>query len=221
MQINKEPRCIHRHTAKTHPNCFRPKPVTTVKTIVQKPTTWYENLRVGYLDIEASNLKADFGMILSWAIKEKGGVTYYDCVTKDEIFNGTFDKRVVNSLLGRMQEFDILVTYYGTGFDIPFIRARALKHKLSFPRYGSIFHWDIYYKVKSQLAISRKSLTVSTAFLEIDGKTPVTGGHWMQAMYGDPDALGYVVTHNLADVEILEDLHKTLEPFSKWTKKSL
>ena len=222
MQTNKEPRCIHRHTAKTHPNCFRTaRTITITPPKAEKPKVWYEGLKIGYLDIEASSLKADFGMILSWAIKEKNGLTYYDCITRDEIFDGTFDKRVVESLINRMKSFDVLVTYFGTNFDIPFIRARALKHKLSFPAYGSILHWDVYYKVKSQLAISRKSLAVSTAFLEIDGKTPVTGEHWMHAMYGDVDALGYVVKHNIADVEILEDLHKTLEPFSKWMKKSL
>lgn len=213
METNKLPRCIHRHTPLTHPACFKPKLET-------KPP-WWQDLRIGYLDIEATDLKADFGFMLSWAIKDKNGAVYSDVITKQEIFDEQFDRRINRTLLRTMRKFGILVTYYGTGFDLPYIRARSLKNNLAFPVYGEIYHWDLYYKVRSQLAISRKSLGVSTAFLGIDGKTPVTGNHWAKAKFGNPQALSYVLQHNIADVEILEDLHKRLENFSKWTKKSI
>lgn len=213
MDDRKLPRCIHRHTPLTHPACFRPK--------LSNKGNWWEDYRIGYLDIEATDLKADFGFMLSWAIKDQYGDVYSDLITKQEIFDEKFDRRINRSLLNTMRKFGILVTYYGTGFDIPYIRARSLKNNLAFPEYGSIYHFDLYYKVRSQLAISRKSLGVSTAFLGIEGKTPVTGNHWAKAKFGNPQALGYVLKHNIADVEILESLHERLKGFSKWTKKSI
>ncbi len=218
--------CIHHHTIVDHPACFAsgallPSSVEEYTKGTGRPWYTYPGYKIGYLDIEVDNLKADFGTMLSWAIKEKGGKTAYDVVTKDELFNGTTDQRIVASLVAELRKYQIIVTYYGTGFDIPYSRAKALHYNLEFPGYGDLYHFDIYYTVKSKLAISRKSLAVATAYLGIPGKTPLTGEVWNKAKYGDIEALNEVVIHNIADVEILETLHDRLNNFSKWTKKSI
>ena len=66
-----------------------------------------EKLRVGYLDIETTNLNASFGHMLSWFIK-KAGKNEYDSavITKKEIFNYEFDKRITKELL---EAFDNIV----------------------------------------------------------------------------------------------------------------
>jgi len=109
-----EQRCIHRHTIKTHPNCFR---MGLIKY------DWWTNKRIAYLDIETSDLKADFGIVLSWCLKFKNEkFIYSDVITKKDIENRTFDKRIIESLLKELEKVDIVVTYYGTNFDIPFLR---------------------------------------------------------------------------------------------------
>jgi len=73
-----------------------------------------KHLRVGYLDLECTGLQANFAHILSWYIKAKGQNKYYSgVITKKEIFDGEFDKRIVKELLEAFSNFDILYTHYG------------------------------------------------------------------------------------------------------------
>jgi uncharacterized protein YprB with RNaseH-like and TPR domain len=214
-------RCIHRHAVHEHPSCFLSGNVVDKRE--DKSIPWYKEagLKIGYLDIESDGLKADFATMLSWAIKEKDGKVYYDTVTKEELFNGTGDKRLVSTLLSTLSHFKIIVSYYGTGFDLKYIRSKALHYGLPFPEYGDIFHFDLYYSVKNKLCLSRSSLANATEYLGIEGKTPLKHSVWVKAKYGDPEALALVLEHNIADVKITEELHNKLEPFSKWTRKSI
>jgi uncharacterized protein YprB with RNaseH-like and TPR domain len=208
-----EQRCIHRHTIKTHPNCFK-------KGLIKYD--WWDDKRIAYLDIETSDLKANFGIVLSWCLKYKNDKHIYSAViTKKDLESGTFDKRIVKELLDTLENVDIIVTYYGTYFDVPFLRTRAEKYRLAFPKYGSIFHWDLYFKAKKLFATHRKSLGVITNFLGIAGKTPLDPEIWFIAQYGDVAALREILFHNEQDVIILEKLHKRIEEYTKWDRKSL
>ncbi len=236
-------RCIHRHTIEEHPACFVSGNINVKQAedlYEENGKPWYQldNLRIGYLDIETDGLKADFSTILTWCVKEKDGPVTFDKVTKEELFNGYSDKRLVESCVAEMQKYKIICTYYGSGFDIPFLRAKALHYDLYFPAYifeeremrngnfrvvttPEIYHFDLYYTVKSKLCLSRKSLDAACDYLNIKGKTPIDKDYWRKAKYGDPDALGQVLEHNVADTVILEALHSKLEPFGKWTRKSV
>jgi len=131
------------------------------------------------------------------------------------------DKELVQSLIEVMNQYKIIVTYYGTGFDIPFIRSKALHYDLYFPEYGGIYHHDIFYLVKSKLNLSRKSLDNVCDYLGIKGKTPIDKEIWRLAKYGNKEAIKQVVEHNIGDVVILEQLHEKLEPYRKWIKASV
>ncbi|MDV7402283.1 ribonuclease H-like domain-containing protein, partial [Arthrospira platensis SPKY1] len=102
-----------------------------------------------------------------------------------------------------IKKYRIIVTYYGTKMDVPYVRTKALFHGFEFPAYGELFHWDLYYTVRHKLQLSRNSLAVATAYLGIPGKTPLDAEVWNRAKYGDPEAIDLVVEHNIADVEIL------------------
>ena len=132
-------RCIHRQDEEHHPNCFN--------------KLWYkkEGERIGYLDIETSGLDADNDWMLSWAIKErKSDVTAFNFVTFDDIFlspgivNREFDRKLVKRLLDEMEYYTGFVTYYGTGFDIKFIRSKAMQYGFKFPKFGEKGHIDLY-----------------------------------------------------------------------------
>lgn len=167
---------------------------------------------IGYFDIETTDLKADIGIILSWAIKERDkGIVKSACITKEEIVNGDFDRRVVAEMVDAMKEYDTLVTYYGTRFDIPYARTRALEYKFAFPTYRELSHKDLYYQVRRALQLHRNSLKAATKYFGIAGKTDIDISVWRKARYGDEKALQYVFKHNIADVRILERLHKKIE----------
>jgi len=221
-------RCIHRHTIEEHPKCFK-------KGLVkydfksdrdwEKKTgvPWYQfpGYKIGYFDIETDNLFADFGIMLTWCLKEKDGKIYHDQVTKKELFNGESDKRIVKSLLDKMKEYKIVVGYNSDRFDIPFLRARAMRHGFEFPGYGELYTWDLYWTARSKLRLTRKTLDNVCDFLGIVGKTPISKDDWRAAKYGDEKALKTVLEHNKGDVEILEELHNKIEFTRKWIRRSV
>jgi uncharacterized protein YprB with RNaseH-like and TPR domain len=114
-----------------------------------------------------------------------------------------------------------VVTYYGTNFDIPFLRTRAMIHGIEFPPYGDVYTWDLYYTVKSKMALTRNNLDRACAVLGIKGKTHLDLQVWGLAALGDETALKKVLTHNKYDVIILEKLHERLCFSRKWTKTSI
>lgn len=230
--MNDIKKCIHRHTIETHPRCFDVK-----GNPINKPISWYDGLRIGYLDIETDGLKADFSTMLSYCIKEREGKIYSGVITKEELFNGVVDRRLVQDLINEIDGFDILVTYYGTGFDIPYIRTKSMHYGIEFPGYvkevvfngntartvvqPSIYHWDLYYIVKSKLNLSRKSLDNACDYLGIVGKTDLDKDIWRMAKYGDEESIALVLEHNMGDVIILEKLHDYLWDLGKWDKRGL
>lgn len=189
-------KCEHGHTFLAHPNCYK---ATTEK--------------IGFLDIEASNLNADFGIILSYCIGHSEGVIA-NVIKPKELKSKDTDKRLVRDLLNDMRKFDRIVTYYGTRYDIPFIRSRAMAHKLDFPEYGSVFHTDVYFWAKTKLCIHRKRLQTVCDFLGIKSKEhPLHGGMWTKALSGCTKSLDYILTHNIEDVNSLAEVFNALSPF--------
>lgn len=202
--------CKHGHDGLAHRNCY-------LNYLSDR-----EGLRVGYLDIETSQLNAKFGIIYSWAIKVKGEDTVlWDSISKEDYESGHIDKRVVSSAISALDNFDVIYTYYGTKFDIPFLRTRAMKWKLRFPFHKQLYHQDLYYSVRNKMKLESNRLKSACAFLGIKGKTELAQDYWIRAMYGDLKALRYIVNHNVKDVEILEKLHERIRPYIQFTQRSI
>ena len=233
-------RCVHRHTIKEHPACFaqgrvkdnQPLELNTdmVRILegkknkkVRDLTLWYQKpgTRIGYLDIESDGLKADFSTMLTWCIKEKDGPIAYDVIQKRDLFRGIADRKIVQSIVDEISKYNIIVTYFGKVFDIPYIRTKAIHYGIDFPAYQEIAVWDLYFAVKSKLNLSRKSLDNVCDYFGIVGKTPLDKDTWRIAKYGDPEAIQKVLVHNMGDVSITEELHNKMNPFMKWIKTSI
>jgi len=238
----KDLRCIHRHSIKAHPACFAQGNIkydfrddAEFERVLGVPWYQYPDYKIGYLDIEVEGgFNADWGTMLSWCLKEKGGKVAHDIITRKEMFYGTTDKRITQSLVDEMRKYKIIVGYYSTGFDIPYVRTKALIWDIDFPGFefkekangnykvdAEIYHWDLYYTVRNKLKLSRNSLANVTELLGIEGKTPIPKELWRKAKYGDKKALKYVLEHNIADVVILELLHDRLSNFRRWTRKGI
>lgn len=185
---------------------------------------WVDGVRIGFLDIESSNLKATIGIMLSWSMKLQGGEVLFDVITREEaIDKNKQDKRIVQSLMDAIdQNVDMLVTYYGTGFDVPFIRTRAMYWGIEdCLGYGDKIHLDLYYVVRNKMQLHSNRLAIATEFLGIEGKTRLPPGTWNEARLGYKEALDYVVDHCNEDVIILEDLYNDLKKYKKITRKSV
>jgi uncharacterized protein YprB with RNaseH-like and TPR domain len=218
-------RCIHRHTRFTHPQCWEKTGqhwILKPRTKQKKEGNWYDDLKMGFLDIEFyPSFNADDSYILCWAIKERGGKTQTDVINKKEIFNLSLDRRVVGSLVKAMQEYDVLVTYYGTLCDNPFIRTRSFVWGIDFPKWKELLHIDMYFKCKKLFKLSRTSLANTTKLLGIEGKTTLDFTYWRKAGLGEPKSLKVLLEHNRGDVEILEQQFERLRDFCKFEKRGL
>ena len=204
----------HRHAYITHPTCYEKEQPRGKE-------------KLAFVDIEASNLDADFGMILSWCVKADGGIIHSDVLTLADINEfkvGYEDYRVVASLIGTLSMFDRIVTHYGNDFryDIPFIRTRSVAMGLPFPAYGSIKHSDTYPILKKKFKLSRNRQEVAVrALLGSTEKNHIDGAIWRAASRGDAKSLAYILDHNKRDVRDLEKLYHKIVGFVKGSEVSI
>ena len=177
-----------------------------------------QKLRVGYLDIECTHLKGNFGYILCWYIKAAGKNKFYKSViTRREILNYEFDKRVVRELLEAFDNFDVLWTHYGSDwrFDLPYIRTRAFAHGMEnlLPNKGEKFIKDTFPISRKKLALHSNRLDSIADHLGIKTvqKTKLAPEKWRLAAVGHKESLEYIDKHNKHDVIILERVHKAFQ----------
>ena len=207
-------RCRHGHTGLVHYNCWR--------------SAQGEPERVGFLDIETSNLDADFGIIFSWCIQDEQGQIVHDIMTKRDLRRRQLDMRVVETCLQEMKKYDRLVGHYSERFDFPFIRSRALYWGLDslVPRYGDIVQTDTWRMAKTLLKISsNRQENIARLLLGATGgeplKTRIDSRHWLSALQGDKEALDYILDHNIRDVKELKNNYDRLKAFARQSGKSL
>lgn len=202
-------RCEHGHTLLEHYDCADE-----------------QEERIGHLDIEASNLDADFGQMLSWCIKPSDSKQIiYSVLTKKDIFKqpaGHADKRIVKELIDVLPQFDKITTWYGARFDLPFIRTRAMVNKLDFPSYGSLVHKDMWFVCRGKMKLSSNRLeNACNVLLGKTQKTKIDPASWHGALRGDKKSLDYILDHNKKDVLDLEKIYYKLEEFARPSNTSI
>jgi len=177
---------------------------------------------IGVFDIETSNLKADVGYMLSWAM-------YYpnedrivsDVITKRDVGSFNLDKRICKTLVKELEKLDLLLGFYSTRFDIPYVRTRCLMNGLDFPGYGSLRHIDVYYAARGKVATRRKSLGIIAEALGLDEKTHEPLPIWNKARLGDKESLAKLLAYNENDCKVTWNVYKTLLKYGKYSSKSI
>jgi len=208
----------HGHTYASHPNCYF------------KERPWESDVgapgveRVGFCDIETSNLAATFGYIFSYCIKELDGKILEYVIKPSDIKKGEFDKNLMKQFCEDIRNFDRIVVYWGKDwrFDIPYLRTRAVYHGIDFPKYKALVVNDLFDIVKKKLKLHRNRLETACEFFSIPCK-----GHrldpnvWQRAMAGDKKSLLWILEHNREDVISTEILWKKLREFSNSPNTSI
>ncbi|MEM2591450.1 MAG: ribonuclease H-like domain-containing protein [Thermofilaceae archaeon] len=168
---------------------------------------------VAMFDIETTHLRADFGFILCAAVKPLGeSVQVFRIDQSPEYAKEPWNDRwLVEQIREAIAQYDIIVTYYGERFDLPFLRTRLLKHGLPLlPRFR---HVDLYKIPRYDLRLHSNTLESLSMFLE--GKTEKTRlmpEVWVRASCGDRTALDVVADHCARDVGELEKVFVQLKP---------
>jgi uncharacterized protein YprB with RNaseH-like and TPR domain len=201
-------RCQHRHRFTEHFNCFL--------------TEFEIKERILFIDIETSNLKANFGISLCWCGTNNEGNQYEDCITIDDINKGIEDKRAVETFIETISKHDRICGHYSKRFDIPFMRTRALIHNIKFPERGSLYHTDTYDMAKRNLCLhSNRQDCIAEAILGKTVKTRIDVKAWRQALTGNEKAMREVLDHCRKDVQDLKQNFYKLLPFSGLVKSSI
>jgi uncharacterized protein YprB with RNaseH-like and TPR domain len=168
------------------------------------------NARILFFDLETTNLVADFGRLLCIGYKWSDRKSVKVPAAPAGIDYVAAEKRLVRDFLKVYKSADIICTYNGKRFDVPYLQAKALEH--GFGVLPSVPHVDLYYTVKHGLRISRKSLQNAAYYLGLTNeKSPVEGRIWVAAMMGQRKALKYIVDHCRADVLVLEELYHKIK----------
>jgi uncharacterized protein YprB with RNaseH-like and TPR domain len=207
-------KCIHGHNGVEHPCCFK------------KANGVQE--RIGFADIEASNLTATFGIVYTYCIKEENGPILKRAISLSDLYKGVFDKNLVAQFIEDAKSFTRLVWHYGTDkkFDLPFLRTRAVKWGLKFPEYKCLWVSDTHPILRNKFKLHSNRLETACDFFGIPAK-----GHklnpdvWLDMITGNKKrmqrALDYILIHNVEDVVSLEGLWKKIARFTKLGKTSI
>lgn len=211
-------KCKHGHNGLTHKNCY------DVAHNIEE--------RIGFLDIEAEDLSADYGIMFNWCILDgKTNKIHQDVITLEDIKNGSSksrnvppreDKRITQSLIKTLENYDRVVAHYGSRYDVPFIRTRAVICGVDFPTYGMLNQTDTWVILKNKFKLSRNSLQNAT--LKLLGQT--RKDHLSLAvkhgcLRGEKWALDISVQHCRKDVLDLRDLYNEIHWSMKKTKTSI
>ena len=178
--------------------------------------------KVGYLDIESTGLKGNWDFMLAYCLKAQGGEILGRHLTQQEITHYKFDKDLTKELISNVNKFDRVITYYGTKFDIPFIKTRAEKWGLNFPSYRDLWATDVYYIAKANLLLHSTRLMHVCDLLGIPSK-----GHkldpdiWQKAQSGHVPSLEWIFQHCSEDVISLEMAHERLKKYTLPAKRSI
>lgn len=170
-------------------------------------------------DIETTNLKADFGIILCAVVKPLGHkplkifrLDDHRARVCDE------DKFLVKALRDELEKYEFLIGHNSIRFDRMFINTRLMYHSLE-PMHEKL-HIDTLTIARSCMRISYRSLERIIQFLDIpEKKTPLDPKQWRHAMLGDRNAMDAVVKHCIQDVKSLELVYDRLKPFMKSVRR--
>jgi uncharacterized protein YprB with RNaseH-like and TPR domain len=171
-----------------------------------------------FLDIECSNLSADIGQIIAIGIikDKKKEVKFAENLEEEKEALKWFKKE--------LEGCDLIITWYGSKFDLPFIITRSIINNIDLSELSRISCLDLCEFCRKNLLFSKNNLWDVSKSLGIPKDKEVGGKDilklYLKAVRGDKKAREEIINHCLDDLEALEKIFKKLEPYlSLATKK--
>lgn len=183
---------------------------------VKEMSTALKTWDVGFLDIETTGLGADFGFVLGACILSGNTgktATFRIDDYKNYKNNLCDDKQLVLDICEEVDKYDVIVTYNGDNFDLPFLDTRLAIHGCK-KRISLVHSIDLLPIVKRKLRLHSNRLdTVGRALGLTQEKTPLLPQTWIQASHGSKEDLNYIMQHCEKDVLVLQEAFVTLKQF--------
>lgn len=167
--------------------------------------------KIVILDIETTSLEADAGVLVGAGLMSDAGRSEYL-----EAKRTSEEKSVLSKLVRRSEGIDVLVTWNGRSFDIPFLTTRLMKHGLDPRPLLRKQHIDLADVVKGRLRLTFTYLDHVCDFFQIDRKKGLMGldvPHlYVRALEGDTKASESIRQHCLDDLVATRQIFLKLKP---------
>lgn len=168
-------------------------------------------------DIETTHLKGNMGHILVAVAQPLGGKAKVWRIDKTPGFGKSpqsfvNDMQIVHDIVDYLSnEAEIVITHYGTYFDLPFVNTRALTWGLK--PLPPLHHIDMWKISRKQLALtSNRQATINDLITAEHQKYKPGWEVWRRAQYGDKKALTVLTEYCKNDVGGLLDNYVALRP---------
>jgi uncharacterized protein YprB with RNaseH-like and TPR domain len=169
-------------------------------------------MRVALFDLEMSNLNADYGMVLCAVVKPyKEEPTIIRCDDMPSFAKYPWlDTQLAKRIRDELEQYDIIVSWNGVRFDIPFLNARLMQAGATPMK--RVKHIDLLYQARFKFKLSSNSLANVQEFLHLKHhKTAIQGNNWTKAMRGSRSSMDYIVKHCVLDVQVLEETYDKMK----------
>ena len=183
---------------------------------IPSPEDSFVGIRIGFWDLETTDLKALMGRILISSIADSWGNVTTRTIYDFDQTSIIDDRGVCAWTRDELNKYDMIVTWNGKMFDAPFLNARLLRWGEK-PWLGAI-HQDPMWTAKAGsygLRIGSAKLdNVDRYFDRSDQlrKTAIDWDIWAKAMAGDREAMGYLVEHCENDTLVLRKVWNFMKP---------
>lgn len=127
-----------------------------------------------FFDIETTGQKADYDSTIVVSFKPYGKKPFSFPVK--QVGN---DQKIIREAKEILEAYKCWVSYYGRGFDIPFLNTRLLKWGME--PIEQRHHLDLYFTLKPKTSMSRKGLGAYARFLQVETpKLDVSQNVWSE-----------------------------------------
>lgn len=162
--------------------------------------------RLCFFDIEATGLAGDYNSVLVTSIKPWGS----DEITTFCVDRPGEDKQVIRDTIKELDKYDCWCTFYGKGFDVPMLQARALGNRLS-PLIKK-HHIDLFFQLSSHVKTSRRSQAHFLRWLGTpEKKMDMSPSEWNKVLANPTQALPRMVKRCESDVKGLNGLYNRVK----------
>lgn len=175
-------------------------------------------MRTVMLDIETSNFKADYGAVLLLCLKPLGE----EIVTIRRARDAKADAPDHHLLVRLYDQLDTwcedgplcLVSWYGTKFDLRFLRARKVKYRSLRARHPSVYHMDLWATHRKWFGISsNRQATVEAHWGGETTKLQMAPQDWLAAWHGCERSIRKAEERCRGDVTSLEARYREIAPY--------
>lgn len=169
-------------------------------------------------------------ILMSWGLWVDGGLDHKNIITERSIICGSWkwqgekkvwsvhidhkkphdDLHVVQWLSDVVANADAIVHHNGDSFDLRWLRARMVFHRLK--PLPPVITIDTKKIAKAAFYFNSNKLDYLAQFLGIGSKIKTEFGLWKDCMAGDAKALDLMVEYNKHDVTLLEKVYNLLVP---------